>query len=220
MGTIIIAEDTEIMEAIRYYIEMELNTKLIKYFRSITFLNDEQFMFHYNIRGKKLYTYVANGYANALKIFKLTLKHYKRFHEDNIAAIFLYFDSDVKHIVNRELERLREEFPNFHMDSNKHEYKYEKFKIYVIFLGTDVKLCNKNISNEFESLLLERQRLEIENELCEIIRNKNLTKASLILPLKIILLHKEKPRIQIYLSKCSIDLRDVLRIKEVIDNLT
>jgi len=218
MGVIILTEDTEILVAIKYYLEKELNIELTNPERVGI---NRGFMYKYRVDngGKILYTIVSNGKDAVLKDFKTILKFYKRFKNDTIQAIFLYFDKDAENIVKKKIEKLKEEFQDLEINFDQNVGKYKDFKIYLISLGKELELCGLRIVTEFETLFLKNEKEEIERELCNILKSKNITKASLIFPLKMVLIYKRKPDIKIYLDKSKLDLREELRIEEIIKYL-
>ena len=207
MGVIVITEDFEILDAVKFYIEREMGITLS---RPEKIGNVEKWCaYGYKVGTEWLYTFVGGGYGEAINLFRKIVegKYYKMFKDDGVKAIFLYFDKDVEDHDRREL------------GFNAEKVNYKGFHVYLLFLGKRLKLCEMEIKAEFETLLLEKEKEEIENKLCGVIREREINKASLIFPLKLIILYNQKPRVRNYLCETGLDLKEELKIKEIVKYL-
>ena len=150
MGVIIIVEDTEILEAIKFYLEKKLNKRLIKPER-VRFI-EEKYLFGYKINSNWLYTIIAGGYNEVLKFFeKIIQRFYNIFEQDNVQSIFLYFDKDVENEVRKRLKELKVKYQELEIYFEQNKGKYKDFEIYFKFLGKNLELCNMKIVPEFET---------------------------------------------------------------------
>ena len=215
----IIAEDTEILITIMYFLS-EFN--LIK--QDIP--TDEISFFKYKFKETIIYTAIGCGSDNVLKFFKSLLYENRKVLErltiqDNLKAIFIYLDKDSKTKIETFLNQKNENFEYLNENTIKlvNQVKGNCIDLYFIFLGKSCKLFDTKLVEEFESIFIDYEKDEIEsNELFRImLQQQNIIKPSLLFPLKMIILYNEKPNIKTYIKKLEKQQNIINKLKDYLE---